>query len=207
MMKVHLFRSLAVLPALAALALGFSGCATDAAGGKAAAGGSGMPKVVIATSMGDITVELDAARAPLTVTNFLRYVDEGFYDRTIIHRVEPSSLIEAGAFDVLYNAKKTHPSIPNEADNGLVNRRGTIAMARGKAKSSATSRFFINLDDHPSFDHVPEDPRRFGYAVFGRVTRGLSVADKISKVPVKPAHGMRETPAEVVAVKTIRRVE
>ena len=213
MKTTSILHSFIAVSALAFLSFAFFGCATTdngssgSAAGKSRGSNEDAPKVVISTSMGDITVELDVEKAPLTVTNFLRYVDSNFYDRTLVHRVERSVLIEAGGYDVLYNRKQTKPSIPNEADNGLRNRRGTISMARGKAASSATSRFFINLDDNEGFDYDPEDPKQHGYAVFGRVTKGISVADRISKVEVKAAHGLRDTPAEVVAIKTIRRVK
>jgi cyclophilin family peptidyl-prolyl cis-trans isomerase len=154
--------------------------------------------VVIETTLGDIAVELDGEKAPITVENFLAYVDEGFYDGTIFHRVIPNFMIQGGGMTADMAHKKGRPPIPNEADNGLTNDRGTIAMARTAAKDSATSQFFINVKDNVFLDHGARD---FGYAVFGRVIEGMDVADAISRVSTAG----RDVPVETVSIVSVRR--
>ena len=154
------------------------------------------------TSHGDFTVELDEASAPLSAKNFLRYVDEGFYDGTIFHRVIPGFMIQGGGFTADMGQKSGHAPIRNEADNGLRNQRGTLAMARTNDLHSATSQFFINLVDNDFLNHRTGN---FGYAVFGRVTSGLEVVDKIAKVKTGRRHGHDDVPAEAVVIKSARR--
>jgi cyclophilin family peptidyl-prolyl cis-trans isomerase len=143
------------------------------------------PTVAIETSMGTITVELDRARAPRTVDNFLRYVSEGHYDGTLVYRVAPGFVVQAGSFDSATHARPVHDPIPLEAGNGLSNVRDTVAMARQADPNSATAEFFINLADNLRLDRQPGDAEgSTGYAVFGRVTSGMDVADGIAAVPI-----------------------
>jgi cyclophilin family peptidyl-prolyl cis-trans isomerase len=154
------------------------------------------------TSHGDFTVELDEESAPLSAQNFLRYVDEGFYDGTIFHRVIPGFMVQGGGFAQDMSHKDGHAPIRNEADNGLRNQRGTLAMARTNDLHSATSQFFINLVDNDFLDHRTGS---FGYAVFGRVSSGMDVIDRIAKVKTGRRHGHDDVPSEAVLVKTARR--
>jgi peptidyl-prolyl cis-trans isomerase A (cyclophilin A) len=153
--------------------------------------------VVLSTSLGDITLELDAAKAPITVQNFLEYVDAGFYDGTVFHRVIPDFMIQGGGMLPDMKEKKTRASIKNEAENGLKNDKGTIAMARTSAKDSATAQFFINLKAN---DFLNNGSRDFGYAVFGRVTSGMDVVEKIGAVRTRS-----DVPAEPVVIKSAKR--
>jgi len=139
-------------------------------------------KVRMQTSVGDIVLELDKEKAPISVKNFLAYVESGAYEGTIFHRVIDNFMIQGGGFDENYNRRPTQPPIVNEAANGLKNLRGTIAMARTNAVHSATSQFFINLKDNDFLDHRSPTPRGFGYTVFGKVTEGMETVDAIRKV-------------------------
>ncbi|NOZ88077.1 MAG: peptidylprolyl isomerase A [Deltaproteobacteria bacterium] len=139
--------------------------------------------VVIKTNMGDIEVELFADKAPISVKNFLSYVKDGFYKGTVFHRVIPGFMIQGGGYTQELARKNTKPPIKNEAENGLKNLRGTLAMARTNVVDSATSQFFINLKDNKFLDHGTRD---FGYAVFGKVIKGMDVVDKIASVPTGP---------------------
>ncbi len=154
------------------------------------------------TSQGDFTVELDADSAPVSCKNFLRYVDEGYFDGTIFHRVIPGFMIQGGGFTAEMQQKPAHDPITNEADNGLQNLRGAIAMARTNDLHSATSQFFINLVDNYSLDHRPGN---FGYAVFGRVAGGMDVIDKIAKLKTGRRRGHDDVPSEPVVIKLARR--
>ena len=151
--------------------------------GGAALGSESGPRVTIQTNLGDIVVALDREHAPGTVENFLRYVKEGFYDGTIFHRVIDGFMIQGGGFTRDFQRKETHPPIRNEADNGLKNRRGTIAMARTSNPHSATAQFFINVADNRFLDHTRPTPNGWGYAVFGKVVEGMDVVDRIRKTP------------------------
>lgn len=163
------------------------------------------PVVLIKTSMGDITVELFAEEAPITVENFLRYVDDGFYADTIFHRVIPGFMVQGGGFDAEMNQKPTQPPIRNEAQNGLPNERGTLAMARTQVVDSATSQFFINLVDNAFLNHTRPDPRGFGYCVFGRVTEGMDVVDQMAAVATG-RHGPHENvPTEPIKILQVER--
>lgn len=143
------------------------------------------PTVAIDTSMGTITIALDRAHAPKTVDNFLRYVGEGHYDGTLVYRVAPGFVIQAGSFDSATNSRPVHDPIPLEAGNGLTNQRGTIAMARENDPNSATAEFFVNLADNTNLDRQPGDAEGMtGYAVFGRVISGMDVVDRIGAVAV-----------------------
>ena len=154
------------------------------------------------TSLGDFTVELDEESAPLSCRNFLRYVDEGFFDGTIFHRVMPGFMIQGGGFNAEMKQKPTHEPIANEADNGLRNRRGAIAMARTSDLNSATAQFFINVVDNGFLDHRPGN---FGYAVFGRVAGGIDVIDKIATTRTGRRGGHDDVPVEAVVIKLARR--
>jgi len=162
------------------------------------------PVVVIETSLGDITVELDRAHAPVTVENFLAYARAGFYDGTIFHRVIKGFMIQGGGLTPDMQRKPTKPPIENEAGNGLSNTRGTIAMARTADPHSATSQFFINTADNVRLDRGREGTG--GYAVFGRVTAGMDVVDKIESVPTTDRAGHQNVPVEPVVIERVRIV-
>lgn len=155
------------------------------------------PHVLLTTSLGEIEVELDADKAPISVENFLTYVNSGFYDGTIFHRVIPGFMVQGGGFTPDMQQKPTRAPIVNEADNGLHNVRGTLAMARTQVRDSATSQFFINHRDNAFLDHGARD---FGYAVFGKVVRGMDVVDQIAQVPTTRQGMMSDVPREPVRI-------
>ncbi len=159
------------------------------------------PQVLLETSKGKIVIALFPDKAPITVKNFLDYVTSGFYDGTIFHRVILDFMIQGGGFTERMEQKETKGPIKNEADNGLRNRRGTIAMARLPSPHSATSQFFINTVNNGSLDHRGKSPERFGYAVFGEVIEGMEVVDEISKVRTGMRNGMRDVPLEPVLIQ------
>jgi peptidyl-prolyl cis-trans isomerase B (cyclophilin B) len=161
------------------------------------------PSVVFETSAGNFTVQLNAEAAPLSVANFLQYVENGFYNGTIFHRVISNFMIQGGGFTVDMTKKATRTPIINEADNGLKNKVGTIAMARTNAPHSATSQFFINVEDNGSLNHRAKNSRGWGYAVFGEVTEGLSVVEAIKTVPVGPRAGHQHMPLEAIIIQRI----
>ena len=161
------------------------------------------PLVVMETSLGTITIELDQAQAPKSVENFLAYVNSGFYDGTVFHRVIRGFMIQGGGMTADLNRKATRDAIENEATNGLKNGRGTLAMARTADVNSATSQFFINTADNRSLDHRSTDPKEFGYAVFGKVTDGLDVVDKIEAVATGTNGAYRDVPNEPVVIKSV----
>lgn len=145
------------------------------------------PIIKIQTNHGDIYVELNAEKAPKTVANFLQYVDDDFYTNTIFHRVMSNFMIQGGGFTPTFERKPTKAPVINEANNGLSNKRGTIAMARTSDPHSATAQFFINVvDNKHSLDHISETPRGWRYAVFGKVTKGMNVVDTIRHIPTGP---------------------
>jgi cyclophilin family peptidyl-prolyl cis-trans isomerase len=139
--------------------------------------------VSMKTNFGTIIIELNPAKAPKTVANFIRYAREGFYDGTIFHRVIDDFMIQGGGFTQKYQQKDTHEPINNEANNDLKNVRGTIAMARTNDPHSATAQFFINVKDNHFLDYTSSTPRGWGYTVFGKVIEGMEIVDKIKKVP------------------------
>ena len=141
------------------------------------------PQVKLQTSMGDVVLELNAEQAPLSTANFLNYVRSGFYDGTIFHRVIKTFMIQGGGYSVDYQRKETAAPIQNEADNGLKNARGTIAMARTRDPHSASAQFFINVVDNDFLNHTAPNARGWGYAVFGKVIAGMEVVDAIRAVP------------------------
>jgi peptidyl-prolyl cis-trans isomerase B (cyclophilin B) len=151
--------------------------------GGAAMQAENMPRVRLVTNLGDIVLELDQAKAPKTVENFLSYVKEGFYKGTIFHRVIDGFMIQGGGFTQNYQRKATHPPIENEANNGLKNDRGTIAMARTSDPNSATSQFFINVVNNDFLNYRSSTPNGWGYAVFGKVVEGMDVVDAIRRTP------------------------
>ncbi|MGX5220146.1 peptidylprolyl isomerase [Pseudomonas segetis] len=161
------------------------------------------PKVLISTTLGDIEVELNAEKAPISVKNFLGYVDSGFYKGTQFHRVIPGFMIQGGGFDADMKQKQTGAPIRNEADNGLHNVRGTLSMARTQVRDSATSQFFINHKDNAFLDNGSRD---FGYAVFGKVIKGMNVVDEIAQVPTGNRAGMQNVPREPVMILDIKRL-
>jgi len=162
--------------------------------------------VVIETSEGSMTAELYADKAPLTVSNFLAYVDSKFYDGTIFHRVIPNFMIQGGGFTADLNQKTTRDPVKNEAGNGLGNLRGTLAMARTMVVDSATAQFFINHKDNAFLDHQSETSRGFGYAVFGKVIKGIDVLDKIAAVQTGAGGPFQsDLPLKTVTITSIRR--
>ena len=163
------------------------------------------PRVIMNTSMGEIEIELYSDRAPVTVANFLKYVDNSFYDNTIFHRVIGNFMIQGGGFVHGMGQKRTLPPIKNEADNGLSNSRGTIAMARTSAVNSATAQFFINVKDNRFLDFRSPDPRGYGYCVFGRVVSGMDVVDRIRYVRTGISGPFRDVPVEDVVIRRVRR--
>ena len=163
--------------------------------------------VVMETSKGAVHIELNAEKAAVTVANFLRYVDEGFFDGTIFHRAIPGFMIQGGGFTADMTQKPTREPIKNEAANGLANKRGTLAMARTSVVDSATAQFFINLVDNDFLDHRDETAQGYGYAVFGRVVEGMDVVDAIADVPTRTVGGHENVPAEAVTIVSVRRGE
>jgi peptidyl-prolyl cis-trans isomerase A (cyclophilin A) len=155
------------------------------------------------TSLGDFTIEFYEKEAPESVANFMRYIDEGFFDGTIFHRIVPGFVIQGGGFTEDMSQKRTKPPVKNEADNGLKNSRGTLSMARTNDINSATSQFFVNLKDNDFLDHSRGN---FGYAVFARVTQGMEVIDKIAAVETGRKRGFDDVPLEAVIMKSVRRV-
>ncbi len=158
------------------------------------------PRVLLGTSHGDITLELDQERAPVTSENFLAYVASGHFDGTVFHRVIPGFMIQGGGFTADMLQKPTKPPITNEADNGLKNGRGTIAMARTSDPHSAGSQFFINLKDNDFLDHKAKTPQGWGYAVFGEVVEGMDVVDAIAQVQTGTSGPHSDVPKEPVVI-------
>lgn len=163
----------------------------------------------IATSKGDIVVELDEAKAPATVANFLQYAADGHYDRTIVHRVVPGFVIQGGGYSRQFIERPTRDPVAYEGDNGLSNLRGTIAMARMTSPQSATAQWFINLVDNPELDHrVTDLGPDYGYAVFGRVIEGMEVVDAIGAIPTGPGGPFEsEVPVESVVIERVDRLD
>ena len=155
------------------------------------------------TSHGTFTVELFEKEAPVSAENFLKYVDDGFFDGTIFHRIVPGFVIQGGGLTADFANKKTRAPIRNEAKNGLKNTRGSLSMARTSDINSATSQFFVNLKDNGFLDHGPRD---YGYAVFGRVTDGMEVIDRIAGVSTGTRKGYQDAPLEDVVIVSARRV-
>jgi peptidyl-prolyl cis-trans isomerase B (cyclophilin B) len=157
--------------------------------------------VKLTTNFGDITLELNADKAPITVANFLQYVESGFYDGVIFHRVIDGFMIQGGGFDAKMKQKKTKDEIKNEADNGLGNDKYTVAMARTSIPDSASSQFFINIADNDFLNHTAKTSSGWGYCVFGNVVEGKDVVDKIAAVKTGSNAGHRDVPVEPVTIK------
>ena len=157
--------------------------------------------VKLCTNFGDITLELDAEKAPITVANFLQYVESGFYDGVIFHRVIDDFMIQGGGFDANMKQKKTKDEIKNEADNGLANNNYTVAMARTSIPDSASSQFFINIADNDFLNHTAPTSSGWGYCVFGKVVEGMDVVDKIKAVKTTSKAGHRDVPVEPVTIE------
>ena len=164
------------------------------------------PKVLMKTSKGDITIELDLKKAPITVKNFLAYVDEEHYDGLIFHRVIKGFMIQGGGYDADFHKKATKPPIKNEAANRLKNKKGTIAMGRLPQIHSASNQFYINHVNNPGLDHRDNTPEGFGYCVFGKVTKGMDVVDAIANTPVTTKQGFRDVPRETITIISVRRI-
>lgn len=162
------------------------------------------PHVLLTTSNGDIELELDAVKAPISTKNFLAYVDKGFYTNTIFHRVIPNFMIQGGGFTQQMQQKDTDAPIKNEASNGLENTRGTIAMARTNDPNSATSQFFINHRDNDSLNKAPGND---GYAVFGKVVKGMDIVDIIANTATTTKAGMENVPTDPVIIKSAKRID
>ena len=166
------------------------------------------PIIVITTSLGEIAIELDAEKAPITVENFLQYVDDEHYDDTVFHRVIRNFMIQGGGFDAEMIQKPNRDPIKNEATNGLTNELGTIAMARTGVVDSATSQFFINTNNNTSLNHRSRDSQGFGYCVFGKVIDGMDVVMKIDSVTTGPGpRGLmrKDVPTETIMIESVRR--
>jgi cyclophilin family peptidyl-prolyl cis-trans isomerase len=163
------------------------------------------PRIAVETTQGVFILELDGSRSPITVANFVRYVNDGQYDGTIFHRVIPGFMAQAGGYIADYEEKPVRAPIPNESGNGLKNERGTIAMARMGQPHSATSQFFINLVDNAALD---PSPRRWGYTVFGLVVDGLDVLDKIAEIPTGSGGPFpSDVPQSTVLIKSMKLIE
>jgi len=159
------------------------------------------------TSLGVIGIELDRARAPATTANFLQYARDGFYQDTLFHRVIPNFMIQGGGLEKDLNQKPTRAPIPNEAENGLKNLRGTVAMARTSDPHSATAQFFINLKDNDFLDYRNSTSQGWGYCVFGRVAAGLDVVEAIAKVPTTSRRGHQDVPVDDVVITQVEIVD
>ncbi len=158
-------------------------------------------KVKLTTSLGEIIIQLNPEKAPVSSANFLTYVNEGFYNSTIFHRVIPGFMAQGGGFDTDFNQKAVHDPIKNEANNGLPNKRGSIAMARTNVPDSATAQFFINYKDNASLNHTSPTPSGWGYAVFGEVIEGMDVVDAMAKQPTGNRGGHQDVPKTDIVVE------
>ena len=163
-------------------------------------------KVKMETNYGDIVLELNQDKAPITVKNFLQYTDSKFYDGTIFHRVINNFMIQGGGLTADMKKKATLAEIKNEADNGLKNEVGTIAMARTNVIDSATSQFFINVKNNDFLNHRGKNPRDYGYTVFGKVTEGMTVVNKIKTVATTTKDGRQNVPMEPIIIKKVTRL-
>ena len=162
-----------------------------------------MTRVRMSTILGDMTLELDVENAPKTVENFVNYASSGFYDGTIFHRVINNFMVQGGGFDTGMRQKTTEAPIDNEANNGLKNNRGTIAMARTMDPHSATAQFFINVSDNDFLNHTAENMQGWGYTVFGQVVEGQEVLDKIRVVPTGSQAGHQDVPVDPVVIESV----
>jgi peptidyl-prolyl cis-trans isomerase A (cyclophilin A) len=186
-----------------ALPIMFTACDTSKKGASNQGKGDN-PVVLFSTNQGDIKVKLNRAEAPITVENFIGYVNEGFYNGVVFHRVIPNFMIQTGGFTPDMKQKTPKAPIKNEADNGLLNSRGTLSMARTSVVDSATSQFFINVNDNKFLDNGERD---FGYAVFGEVIDGMDVVDKIAAVQTGTVGQFRDVPQEPIVINSAKVVE
>ena len=159
-----------------------------------------MTQVTFHTTMGDITIEVDHKKAPISAANFVQYAEDGFYNGTIFHRIIPSFVVHGGGLEADLQQKENRAPIENEADNGLKNLKGTLSMARTMDPHSATSQFFINLKDNDFLDHTGKNMQGWGYAVFGRVVDGMNVVEAMAKVKTGSRQGHQDVPVEDIVV-------
>jgi len=198
--------SLATLLLAAAVVTGCNNKGTGSPARSALPAEAKNPVVVMTTTKGTIEIELDQNKAPISVKNFLDYVDTGHYDGTIFHRVIKDFMIQCGGFTAAGLQKPTKPPIRNEASNGLKNLRGTVAMARTSVVDSATSQFFINQADNAFLDYKDSTPQGYGYAVFGKVVSGMDVVDAIASAPKANKGGaFTDRPVEDIVIQSIKR--
>ncbi len=165
--------------------------------------GAAMVTVTMETNKGVITLELDSAKAPDSVANCVTYAEAGHYDNTVFHRVIPGFMIQGGGFDTSMQQKSSNAPVKNEANNGLKNDKGTIAMARTSDPHSATAQFFINVKDNTFLDHKSETPQGWGYTVFGKVTDGMDVVEAIEAVPTGNKNGHQDVPVTDVIITKV----
>jgi peptidyl-prolyl cis-trans isomerase B (cyclophilin B) len=158
-------------------------------------------KVKLTTTLGEIIIQLNPEKAPVSSANFLTYVNEGFYNGTIFHRVIPGFMAQGGGFDTSFNQKAVHAPIKNEANNGLKNNRGTLAMARTNDPNSATAQFFINYKDNSFLNHTSQTPSGWGYAVFGEVIEGMDVVDAMAKQATGNRGGHQDVPKTDIVIE------
>jgi cyclophilin family peptidyl-prolyl cis-trans isomerase len=163
-------------------------------------------KVLLETNYGDITLELDKEKAPITVENFLSYADSGFYDGTIFHRVIDNFMVQGGGFNPDMSQKKTNAPIKNEAKNGLANEVGTVAMARTNVVDSATAQFFINVNNNDFLDNKGDNASAYGYAVFGKVVEGMPIVNRMKAASTTTKNGFQDVPKEPIIIKKVRRL-
>lgn len=195
--------TLALFVAILAVSACSKGEQSSAAGASAAASN---PIVILKTTAGEIELELYADKAPASVANFLSYVDEGFYDGTVFHRVIKGFMVQGGGYDGAREKKPTREPIKNEASNGLKNENGTVAMARTSVPNSATSQFFINTENNAFLDYRDQSPEGWGYAVFGKVIHGMDVVERIEATETEDAGGaFRNMPKSPIVTETARR--
>ena len=166
-----------------------------------------MSNVLMQTNFGDITIELNHEKAPITAANFEQYVRDGFYDGVIFHRVIDGFMVQGGGFDVSMDQKETRANIENEADNGLKNDEGTLAMARTMDPHSASAQFFINVGDNAFLNHTGKDSQGWGYAVFGKVVDGMDIVNTIKKVATTSKSGHQDVPADPVVIDSATMIE
>ena len=166
-----------------------------------------MSNVLMQTNFGDITIELNYEKAPITAANFEQYVRDGFYDGVIFHRVIDGFMLQGGGFDVSMDQKETRANIENEADNGLNNDEGTLAMARTMDPHSASAQFFINVGDNAFLNHTGKDSQGWGYAVFGKVVDGMDIVNTIKKVATTSKSGHQDVPADPVVIDSATMIE
>ncbi len=164
-------------------------------------------KVKLTTSLGAITIQLNAEKAPISAANFLTYVNEGFYNGTIFHRVIPGFMAQGGGFDASFTQKAVHAPIKNEADNGLLNKRGTLAMARTNVVDSATAQFFINYKDNGFLNYTSPTSSGWGYAVFGEVIEGMEVVDAMAQQPTGNRGGHQDVPKTDIIIEKAEVIE